>query len=96
MITFNEFLNESENHIKVEAKILDKGQWQTIVIIAKSKGWTQIMKDGKWVNDRIEESEDVVIQIGKLMSTEECNKYMQKPAFKQLLKFVEKNVNELI
>ena len=80
--------------MKVEAKIISTGHWMKIQIVSVTEGFSQQLKDGKWVNTTLEPRrfEDEVLTLGKCFSDNaEAEKFMNTKFFKSLFKNLEKN-----
>jgi len=78
----------------IEAQINSKGTWKSITIISVTYGFSQILKDGKWVNttSEPERCEDEILTLGKcFMNSEDAEKFMNTKAFKSLFKSLQKN-----
>jgi len=79
--------------MKIEAKIINAGFWMKIQIVSVTEGFSQILKDGKWVNQTVEPErfEDEILTFGKCFAnTVEIEKFMNTKSFKSLLKNLQK------
>ena len=80
--------------MKIEAKIINTGTWMKIQIVSVSYGFSQMLKDGEWVNTTAEPQrfEDEVLTLGKYFSSaKEAEDFMKTKSFKSLFKNIEKN-----
>ena len=80
--------------MKVEAKIISTGSWIKIQIVSVTEGFSQTLKDGKWVNTTTEPQrfEDELLTLGKhFLNNAEAEKFMNTKSFKSLFKNLEKN-----
>jgi len=80
--------------MKIEAKIINSGLWMKIQIVSVTEGFSQILKDGKWVNQTIEPErfEDEILTLAKCFTnTSEIEEFMNTKSFKSLLKNLQKN-----
>jgi hypothetical protein len=80
--------------MKIEAKIINTSFWIKISIVSVTEGYSQILKDGKWVNSKSipERFEDEILTLSKCFSdNESAEKFMNTNFFKSLLKNIEKN-----
>ena len=77
----------------IQAKTIKTGSWVKISIVSFSEGFSQILKDGKWVNrsEKPETFEDEILTLGKYFEDRQAaEKYMETKGFKALLKLVQK------
>lgn len=80
--------------MKIEAKIISTGSWKKIQVVFVTEGFSQTLKDGKWVNTTSEPQrfEDEVLTLGKYFTDNvEAEKFMNTKTFKSLFKNLEKN-----
>lgn len=85
---------ENGNTMKIQAKIINTGSWVKIQVVSVTEGFSQILKDGKWVNSTSEPQifEDEILTLGKHFSDNaEAEKFMNTKSYKSLLKNLEKN-----
>jgi hypothetical protein len=78
----------------IEAKIINTNSWLKIKIVSITEGFSQTLKDGKWVNTTStpQRFEDEILTLGKYFSNElEAEKFMNTKSFKSLFKNIEKN-----
>ena len=81
-------------NITIEANTKNVGHWIKIQIVSVTYGFSQILKDGKWVNATTtpERFEDEILTLGKIFETDaDANEFMKTKHFKSLLKNIEKN-----
>jgi len=82
------------NAIKIEAKIISTGTWIKIQIVSVTEGYSQTLKDGKWVNTTLEPQifEEEVLTFGRCFSNEtEATKFMSTKSFNRLFTSIQKN-----
>jgi len=80
--------------MQIESKIINTFPCVKITIISVEYGFSQMLKDGKWVNTTSEPKrlEDEILTLGKyFMNSEDAEKFMNTKAFKALFKSVQKN-----
>jgi hypothetical protein len=80
--------------MKIEVKIINTGSWVKIQIVSVTEGFSQTLKNGKWVNSTSEPQrfEDEILTLGKYFSSNEsAEKFMSTKSFKSLFKNLEKN-----
>ncbi len=80
--------------MKLEAKIISTGSWMKIQVVSVTEGFSQTLKDGKWVNttSKPQRFEDEILTLGKYFSDNaEAEKFMDTKSFKSLFKNLEKN-----
>jgi hypothetical protein len=80
--------------MQIESKIINTFPCVKITIVSVEYGFSQILKDGKWVNTTSEPErfEDEILTLGKyFINSEDAEKFMNTKAFKSLFKSVQKN-----
>ena len=78
----------------IESKIIKTAYSTKITIVSVEYGFSQVLKDGKWVNTTSEPKrlEDEILTLGKYFSDEAgAEKFMNTKAFKSLFKNLQKN-----
>ena len=83
-----------ETNQTIETKIINTGTWYKIQIVFVSYGFSQILKDGKWVNTSIkpEKQESEILTLGKYFNTiTDAEKFITTKQFKSLLKNINTN-----
>lgn len=86
----------NNSHDTIEPVIINTGVWCKIQIVIVNYGFSQILKDGKFVNTTIEPEryETEVLTIGKCFSdVNDAQDFMKTKQFKSLLKNIQKNWN---
>ena len=81
-------------NITIEAITKNRGVWIEIQIVSVYYGFSQILKDGKWVNrtSNPERFEDAILTFAKCFESDaEANEFMKTKKFKSILKNIEKN-----
>jgi hypothetical protein len=80
--------------MQIESKIINTFPCVKITIVSVQYGFSQILKDGKWVNTTSEPErfEDEILTLGKyFINSEDAEKFMNTKAFKALFKSLQKN-----
>ena len=78
----------------LESKIENNGTWTRIYILSVEYGFSQMLKDGKWVNttDEPQRFETVILTLGKSFADyTSAESFMKTKAFKAIFKAVGKN-----
>jgi hypothetical protein len=78
----------------IESKIIKTAYSTKITIVSVEYGFSQVLKDGKWVNTTSEPErfEDEILTLGKyFINSEDAEKFMNTKAFKSLFKSLQKN-----
>jgi hypothetical protein len=89
----NTHMTATQN-ITIETKTINVGYWLKIQVVSVNYGFSQILKDGKWVNvtSKPERFEEEILTFGKCFENhEDAEKFMKTKQFKSLLKNIEKN-----
>ena len=87
-------MNTATQNITIETKTINVGFWVKIQALSVTYGFSQILKDGKWVNSTTtpERFEEEILTFGKSFENHtEAEKFMKTKQFKSILKSVEKN-----
>lgn len=79
----------------VEFKIESSLYYKEIKISSITPGWSQVLKDGKWVNHTYDNYEETILTIGKVFNTdEEIATFTKTKFFKNLFKLVQKEYSK--
>lgn len=80
--------------MNIEAKIITVGSWEKIQIVSVTEGFSQILKNGQWVNTTTEPQkfEDEILTLGTHFNDiAAAEKFMNTKHFKSLFKNIQKN-----
>jgi hypothetical protein len=78
----------------IEAKIINTGAFMKITIVSVESGFSQMLKNGQWVNTTTEPEkfESELLTFGKSFFDEtECEKFMATKIFKSVFQGIKKN-----
>lgn len=78
----------------LEAIITNNGTWYKVSIISVEYGFSQMLKDGKWVNTTSEPQrfEEEILVFGKTFSSKEtAEEFTKGKPFKSIFKNLQKN-----
>ena len=80
--------------ITIETKIINTGSWMKVSIVSVENGFSQVLKNGQWVNKTVEPErfETEILTFGQCFGSEtECEKFMSAKLFKSALATIKKN-----